>query len=61
MQKARREIPYSAFLAAQAACRSLAEVEPSARKSAPNALWDLPRFEAPSHAEDDDVVVMTIN
>lgn len=68
MQKHRREIPFSAFLAARAACRALAEAASGAVPVSPHASsWFLPHTPplAPDSvsqdAADDDVVVMTIN
>lgn len=61
MQKLRRDIPFSAFLAAQAACRSLARIESPANGRPMREDHELVRGSRPLVEEDDDVVVMTIN
>jgi hypothetical protein len=61
MQKLRRDIPFSAFLAAQAACRSLARIESPASEKPLGGERELARAVLVHHEEDDDVVVMTIN
>lgn len=60
MQKHRREIPYSAFLAARVACRALSQTEASRESSARMEDAEATR-RAAAREDDDDVVVMTIN
>lgn len=61
MQKLRRDIPFSAFLAAQAACQSLARIEAPSSEKPLGEGRELARAVLVRNEEDDDVVVMTIN
>ncbi|QDY99803.1 hypothetical protein FQ775_05120 [Nitratireductor mangrovi] len=57
-----RKIPYSAFLAAKAACEKPAEIDRFLESGAMPAAWHLKLDEMSLEAKkDDDAVVMTIN
>ncbi|PSM16203.1 hypothetical protein [Nitratireductor alexandrii] len=62
MQTQSRNIPYSAFLAAKAACECPGEIKRFLEEKRLPAAWHLELGPvAPARNDDDDAVVMTIN